>query len=140
METEINQVLKEVNHVLERALSLCRSAKSIAERKGEQTNWDAFVRGIDDVLKASNTLRLPDSVRGTFESWVRETPYFAHCEGEELTRDGLGYEDATVHGAWMGYLRNMPPQPASAPTSEPSYSLMPQVPVIPSKDDDGTPF
>ena len=122
------QELADVNHVLNRALSVCRSAKAIAKREGRDTNWPAFLKGINAVLNAANTLGLPEAVRDDFESWVRETAFFAHFEGEELTRDGLGYEDAAVHGAWLGYLRNRVPQPAPAPDAYPIYSLLPPAP------------
>ena len=43
--------------------------------------------------------------RGMFERWVLDTPYFGYESGDgtAIDRDGDGYEDATVHAAWLGY-------------------------------------
>lgn len=55
---------------------------------------------------SSGTSALDDGLeRGMFDRWVLETPYFGYESGDiaAVDRDGEGYEDATVHAAWLGY-------------------------------------
>ena len=103
--------------LLDDAISLCRSAKSIASRSGQTTNWDAFEIALDEMLVEHRQVSIPKSIRIAFESWIEQNAYFAHCEGGTLVRDGFGYEDATVHGAWLSrttFLNAAPTPPAPA--------------------------
>lgn len=55
LEAEKNRLwsaLKEANEVL-------RSAHSVAERRGAETNWEPFTKRIDGVLKEQHALMFP---------------------------------------------------------------------------------
>lgn len=119
----------EQKQILEDAIDLCRSAMSIAARRGDDTNWAAFERKGLEVLTDYRDLDITEAHRAGFETWVRSEPFFADLEGETLDRDGdgYGYIDANVHGAWMSYLAHVPkPCKPVAPCA--SFTL-PAVPI-----------
>lgn len=53
---KVQDMLTEYAVALEDANSLCRSAHSIATRKGLQTNWDAFLGKLSRSLKLQHKL------------------------------------------------------------------------------------
>ena len=119
----------EQKQLFEDAIDLCRSAMSIAGRAGNDTNWAAFERKSISVLNDYRDLDRTEAHRESFETWVRSEPFFAHFEGETFDRDGAGYIDANVHGAWMTYLVHVP-KPLTKAASCDSFDL-PNVPIPP---------
>lgn len=49
--------------LVDRSNSVLRSAASIAERKGEYTNWDGFLKQTELVLKEQHTLFYPKYIK-----------------------------------------------------------------------------
>lgn len=54
------QKYEAIRTALESANSLCRSAFSIAQRKGSQTNWDSFIGQLKESLKIQHKVMYPE--------------------------------------------------------------------------------
>ena len=103
------------NELLERAISLCRSAKSISLRGGQQTNWEAFEKALAGVLD-DYRYAVSDHTRARFQNFIKQSPHFSCDDCEGLVRDGFGYADLEVQGAWVAYIEGLT-TPSPAPTN-----------------------
>ena len=92
----------EEQRLLDDAISLCRSANNIAGRSGKDTNWSAFTSALNRVLDKYSSLRLQDSLRSEFESWIVKQEFFAIAD-TGIVRTDSGYDDLAVHGSWLTY-------------------------------------
>ena len=121
----------ETDKILNDAIRLLQSAATIADRKGKQTNWDAFGNATRGLVRQHQATVDASVYRERFEAWISRTPYFAHGEGQDIIRNGLKYGDVAVQSAWLAYIEAKAQfAPAQAPVT--GYQLLPaQAPAAP---------
>lgn len=88
-------------HALQSANDMCRSAMSIAERKGRDVNWDAFTARLGESLKLQHQAMNPAQPKEEGRWEVRHDLGVYDASGCLVCHTGLGSDDGPYRETGM---------------------------------------